>query len=181
MKAVMKIVAILAVLACLPPTGWAQQAETVELIGQLLARETRCFARPSMRLLDSSQLSAPPASFRLAGLRQIAGDGYLATVLCAGAAVCLPFVGAFRCNGAAAAAVDRPRRSPQPKRGTAVRPGDRARLEMTITGAKLSFPVICLEGGDVGEVIRTRAVATDRIFPAMVTGPRQLRGVEAEQ
>jgi hypothetical protein len=38
--------------------------------------------------------------------------------------------------------------------------------------------VICLEEGGVGEMIRTRAIAGNRIFVAMVTGPRQLRGVE---
>ena len=52
---------------------------------------------------------------------------------------------------------------------------------MTITGANLSFPVICLEGGDVGEIIRIRAIATNRVFAAIVTGPRQLRGVEGSQ
>ena len=56
--------------------------------------------------------------------------------------------------------------------------GETARLELTLTGANLSFPVICLEEGGVGEMIRTRAIAGNRIFVAMVTGPRQLRGVE---
>jgi hypothetical protein len=135
----------------------------------------------SIRILDSSQLSNPEASFRLAGLQRTTRDGYLATVRCSSSAECLPFLVAFRCRRPAGAMVDHLKASRQAKRSAAVHPGETARLELTLTGANLSFPVVCLEEGEVGEIIRTRAIATNRIFVATVTGPRQLRGVEGSQ
>jgi hypothetical protein len=183
----MKIALIVLLLASLPRIVQAQQASAIERISRLLAEETHCFAaettavqRQSMRILDSSQLSLPEVSFRLAGLQQTTRNQYLATVRCANSAECLPFLVAFRCHEPVGAE-DRPQAVRQHKRGTAVHAGDRARLEITITGADLSFPVICLEEGDVGEIIRTRAPATNKIFQAMVVGPRQLRGVERAQ
>jgi hypothetical protein len=184
----MRTVLILLLLSGLPQLGWAQQAGAIERIAQLLERQTQCFKpggsgveRQSLRILDSSQLSIPAASFRLAGLQRTARDEYLATVRCSSSTECLPFLVVFRCGRPASAMVERPKVARGLKRGSAVHPGDRARLEMTITGANLSFPVICLEGGDVGEVIRIRAIATNRVFAAVVTGPRQLRGVEGSQ
>jgi hypothetical protein len=187
----MKRVLIILVLASLPQIGWAQQAGAVERIAQLLEQEMHSFElagsgleRQSIRILDSSQLSIPEASFRLAGLRRTSRDGYLATVRCSSAAECLPFLVAFRCRRPAGAmadrlkAVDHAKAGPRAKRSAAVHTGETARLELTLTGANLSFPVICLEEGGVGEMIRTRAIAGNRIFVAMVTGPRQLRGVE---
>ncbi len=190
----MKRVLIILVLASLPQIGWAQQAGAVERIAQLLEQEMHSFElagsgveRQSIRILDSSQLSIPEASFRLAGLRRTSRDGYLATVRCSSAAECLPFLVAFRCLRPAGAkadspkAVDHPKASQKVKRSAAVHTGETARLELTLTGANLSFPVICLEEGEVGEVIRTRAIESNRIFVATVTGPRQLRGVERSQ
>ncbi len=183
----MRIALIVLMLASLPPIVQAQQDSAIERISRLLAEETHCFAaespavqRQSMRILDSSQLSLPETSFRLAGLQQTARNGYLATVRCASSAECLPFLVAFRCDGPVRAG-DRPQAVRQPKLGTAVHVGDTARLEITVTGANLSFPVICLDEGDVGEIIRTRALATNRIFQAMVVGRRQLRGVGRAQ
>jgi hypothetical protein len=184
----MRIVLIILVLTSLPRVGWAQQAGAVERIAQLLEQQTDCIQpeslgveRRSLRILDSSQLAIPAASFRLAGLQRTTRDGYLAIVRCSNSAECLPFLVAFRCSRPASAAVERPQANRSPKRGSAVHPGETARLDMTIPGANLSFPVICLEGGDVGEIIRTRALAGNRIFAATVTGPRQLRGVENSQ
>ena len=180
----MKIAPIILMLVSLPQMSWAQQAAATERIAQLLAAETHCVTpeslmaeRRSIRILDSSQLSVPAASFQLAGWQQTTRDGYLATVRCASAAECLPFLVSFHCDSPAAAP-SRQKAVRQRKRGSAVHAGERARLELAIPGANLSFPVICLEEGDVGEVVRTRAVATNRVFAAMVTGLRQLRGVE---
>ena len=184
----MRIVLIILVLTSLPREGWTQQAGAVERIAQLLEQQTNCIQpeglgvdRRSLRILDSSQLAIPAASFRLAGLQRTTRDAYLATVRCSNSVECLPFLVAFRCTGPANATVDRPQANRRPKRGSAVHPGETARLDMTIPGANLSFPVICLEGGDVGEIIRTRALAGNRIFAVIVTGPRQLRGVENSQ
>jgi hypothetical protein len=190
----MKRVLIILLLASLPQIGWAQQAGAVERIAQLLEQEMHSFElagsgveRQSIRILDSSQLSIPDASFRLAGLQRTSRDGYMTTVRCSSAAECLPFLVAFRCRRPAGAmtdrlkAVDHAKAGPQAKRSAAVHTGETARLELTLTGANLSFPVICLEEGGVGEVIRTRGIATNRIFVATVTGPRQLRGVEESQ
>jgi hypothetical protein len=187
MKTVRMIMIPVLVLASLPQMGWTEQASAVERIGQLLEREAHCsqlegsgLDRQSMHILDSSQLSSSAASFRLAGLQRITRDGYLATVRCATTTECLPFLVVFHCRRPAGDTVERPKAS-RSKRASIVHTGDRARLEMTITGANLSFPVICLEAGDIGEIIRTRAIATNRIFTAMVTGPGQLRGMEESQ
>ena len=185
----MRIALIVLMLASLPPIVQAQQdcgrrahCAAARRGNALLAAESPAFQRQSIRILDSSQLSVPAASFRLAGLQQTAGDGYLATVRCAelGGVSAVSGGVSLRSSRREPASIVR-RRIRQPKRGTAVHTGDTARLEMTITGANLSFPVICLEEGDVGEMIRTRALATNRIFQAMVTGRRQLRGVERAQ
>jgi hypothetical protein len=189
----MKKVLMILVLASLSRIGGAQQAWDGERIAQLLEQQMHYFTegygveRQSIRILDSSQLSTPAAAFRLAGLQRTAGDGYLATVRCSSSAECLPFLVAFRCRRPASVPLDQPKAvahakaSWRPKRSTTVHLGETARLELTLTGANLSFPVICLEEGDVGEIIRTRAIATNRIFAAMVTGPRQLRGVGGSQ
>jgi hypothetical protein len=184
----MKTVLVLLALVILSLIGWAQQAGTDERIAQLLDRETHDFRlkglsvdRQSIRILDSSQLSSGAASFHLAGLQRTTRDEYLATVRCSSSAECLPFLVAFRCSGPVGASVHRPEVIRRAKPDAAVRRGDTARLEMTTTGAKLSFPVVCLEEGSVGEIIRARAIGNRRIFMAMVIGPRRVRGMEVSQ
>jgi len=89
----MKRVLIILVLASLSQIGWAQQAGGVERMAQLLEQEMHSFElagagvdRQSIRILDSSQLSNPEASFRVAGLQRTGRDGYLATVRCSSSA-----------------------------------------------------------------------------------------------
>ena len=75
----------------------------------LRARGGSGLERQSVRILDSSQLSIPAASFRLAGLQRTTRDEYLATVRCSSSTECLPFLVAFHCGRPASAMVERPK------------------------------------------------------------------------
>lgn len=61
----------------------------------------------------------------------------------------------------------------------AVRQGDVASLSLQKNGMRISVPVVCLEQGAPGRVIRTRIVGTRRIAAAEVVGPGRLTGIAA--
>lgn len=186
----MKIFLTLLALAIMPQIILAQQAEANEHIAQLLDREARHFmAEPltvdhrSIRVLNSSQLAGKTESFHLAGLQHLSRNEFLATVRCENSAACLPFLVSFRTIDAAETApavIGGPSAKRQPVK-LAVRRGEMARLDIEIAGGWLSLPVVCLEEGSVGEIVHAKAMGNRRVFTALVTGPRQMRGMETSQ
>jgi hypothetical protein len=60
-----------------------------------------------------------------------------------------------------------------------LRQGDSARLAVQEVGVRMSVPVVCLQPGAVGQVIRVRIVGTNRVTNAYVKSPSQLLAVAA--
>ncbi len=71
----------------------------------------------------------------------------------------------------------------EPGSATVLRQGERALLSLEKQGLRISVPVVCLQAGTLGQVIRTRIIGTNRTTTAHVTGPGRLstRHVAGEQ
>lgn len=183
-----RLFAIFALLAGMP--GWlaAQVPSAVERVTQALEQGLQSSAyfglraRPdSIRILDSSQLDGPPVALHLVQLQPKGGDEFLAKLQCSGSPACIPFLVVFRCAGCSPLLPAATRKTKPTTGPLAVRQGERAQLAMRISGGNAWFPVVCLQAGAVGEVIRARTIDKDRVLAAVIVGPRQLRGVEAAQ
>lgn len=99
----------------------------------------------------------------------------MARLECADSAQCLPFVVLLRVNDGAASPLEFSPKSAAPS-APLVHAGSSATLQLEGAHVHITLPVICLENGTLGQVIRAANPDRHQFYMVVVVGDRLLRG-----
>jgi len=143
--------------AALSGEGMHLQAEQVELLAPVTANASN----PRLRLISIEPWGSHRMKARLA---------------CEDTSICLPFYVAINAEPIAAKVQTTTTKAPTQRTPPVLRVGVQATLKLRNATVEITLPVICLENGAVGQLIRVTSTDRKRIYKAEVVSDRLLRG-----